>query len=143
MRFFAVLVLLVGLLWSTKLDPALAAYYPGGTTCSSVKAISQTTSTDLVTFTNKAYICALMIVSATAQNVSLVQGTGTTCGTSTVALIGSTTAASGPALAANGGFEISIAPGAYIVSTTTAQHVCLLQSSTGLVAGVMIYADAP
>ena len=143
MRVLAVLVLLVGLLWSTKLDPALAAYYPGGTTCSSVKAISQTTSTDLVTFTNKAYICALMIVSATAQNISLVQGTGTTCGTSTVALIGSTTAASGPALAANGGFALPVPSGSYLVSTTTAQHVCLLQSSTGLVAGVMIYADAP
>lgn len=117
-----------------------AAFVPTGA-CTLQIAVNQTTSTDLKTFTNKAYICYVFLISATAQNVSLVQGTGSVCATSTVALIGGTTASA--ALAANGGFVVEVAPGGYVKMTTTAQHLCLLQSGSGNISGVIGYIDAP
>lgn len=108
--------------------------------CTSFKAISQTASTDLVTSTNKLHICAMLIVSATAQSVSLVEGTGTTCATGTAAIMGATTAANGMALAANGGFTHT-AERPFIVTATTADHLCLLQSGAGNVSGFISYVD--
>jgi hypothetical protein len=107
--------------------------------CSSVIAINQTTSTDVKTLTNNGYICSVVLVSATAQNVSIVQGTGSVCATSGVALMGGTTASM--AFAANGGIS-SVAGTPWLKTTTTAQHLCVLQSSTGNVSGVITYQDA-
>lgn len=115
-----------------------AAYLPGFPVCTSFVAISQTASTDLKTFTNKGYICSIVIVSSDGESLSLVQGTGTTCATGTGALIGATTAANGMAIAANGGVALG---NLQLVTTTTAQHLCLLQSGTGRIAGVISYAD--
>lgn len=123
-----------------RFQSARAAFIPTGA-CTLQVAVNQTTSTDLKTFTNKGYICYVFVISATAQNLSLVQGTGTTCGTTTVALIGGTTAS--VAVAVNGGFVVNVAPGGYIKTTTTAQHLCLLQSGSGNVSGVIGYIDAP
>ncbi len=110
------------------------------TVCTSIKPISQTGSTDLITSTNKLHICAILIVSATAQSVSLVEGTVTTCGTGTAALMGATTAANGMALAANGGFTHT-ADRPFMVTQTTADHLCLLQSGAGNVSGFISYTD--
>lgn len=124
-------------LWAGVVD---AAYLSGFPICTGTIPISQTASTDLKTFTNKGYICAVVIVSGDAENISLVYGTGTTCGTGTAALIGGTTAATGMPISPNGG----IAPSSInLVTATTAQHLCLLQSGTGRVAGVITYLDAP
>jgi hypothetical protein len=49
--------------------------------CTGVIAINQTTSTDIKTFTNVGYICSIVLISATAQNVSLTEGTGSVCAT--------------------------------------------------------------
>lgn len=108
--------------------------------CTSFKAISQTASTDLITSTNKLHICAMLIVSATAQSVSLVEGTGTTCATGGTAIMGSTTVANGMALAANGGFSHT-ADRPFLVTGTTADHLCLLQSGAGNVSGFISYVD--
>src|SRR5450755_2199604 len=43
--------------------------------------------------TTKVYVCSLSLVSASANTVSLVSGTGTNCGTGTTALLGSITPA--------------------------------------------------
>lgn len=139
-----ILRLLVCLLLALAVLPrsARAAYYPAAPACSLELSINQTASTDLHTFTNNANICYVLIVNgSTAQNVSLVQGTGTTCGTSTVALIGGTTAS--VALPANGGFSLSIPTGSTLKTTTTGQHLCLLQSGSSNVSGVIGYYDAP
>jgi hypothetical protein len=140
-RFIAYALLLTLLLWPAVISEA--AYFPSGPSCTSQIAISQTASTDLKTFTNNGYICFVKLISATAQNVSLVQGTGTTCATSTVALDGATTAANGSALAANAGWVAAIPSGSYLKTTTTAQHLCLLQDGTGRIAGFLLYLDAP
>lgn len=121
-------------------DPAIVAAPSTNpsTLCTSVKAVNQTASTDLVTSTNKLHICSIVLVSATAQNLSLTEGTGTTCATGAAALIGGTTAS--VAVAANGGFS-AVSDRAWLVTQTTADHLCLLQSGTGNVSGVITYTD--
>lgn len=112
--------------------------------CTSKKTFNQTASTDLVTSTNKLWICGIVIISSSQQEVSFVEGTTTTtpCDTSAVAVIGATTADSthGLALPANGGWTNTAAV-PWINTTVTANHLCLLQSSTGLVSGVITYMD--
>lgn len=105
------------------------------------KTISQTTSTQLITGTasKKIYVCSVMIVTAGAENVSFVAGTGSVCGTSTVAVIGSTTAANGPNLAANTGFSHGSGFSSIAATTVNADNLCLLQSSANRIAGVMTY----
>ncbi len=110
------------------------------TLCTGVIAISQTSSTDLKTATGKLNICSIILVAPDAEVISLVEGTGSTCGTGTAALIGSTTAANGVSLAANGGFS-AVSDRAWLKMQTTSDHLCLLQSGTGRVAGVITYAD--
>lgn len=105
--------------------------------------ISQTTNTQIATGTSglKNYVCSLLVVGSDAENISLVEGTGTTCGTSPVAIVGGTTAASGPNLSANGGFSLGNGGNAVAAGTTNADNVCLFQSGTGRVAGVLVLAQ--
>ena len=111
--------------------------------CNKVINIAQTATTDVHTFTGYGYICSVILVSATAQNIGIDEGTGTTCETSGTALIGvsSTSAATAQmALAANGGFS-SVASVSWLRTQTSADHLCVIQSSTGEVAGTITYAD--
>lgn len=108
--------------------------------CPNTLAISQTTSTDILTTTAKLHVCSLMLVASAALVVNLVEGTGTVCATGGAALIGSTTTANGMSLAANGGFSM-VAGRPWLKSKTAADHICLTMSGTGTVSGVMTYAD--
>ena len=105
-------------------------------------AISQTSSTQLIAGGGAGtvnYICSIIVNGSDAENLSLVEGTntGTPCSGSTVAIIGGTTAGNGMNFAANSGFGIG--NGAYWVAkgTSTNTPVCLFQSGSGRVAGVM------
>jgi hypothetical protein len=140
--------------------PAVAAFLMGwnGTTWDRVRAapdpcssgtkvfvpISQTTGTQLLTGTasNRTYVCSINIVTATAQNIALVSGTGSVCATSTGAMMGGTTAATGWNLAANGGIVVSGGGASVAKSDTDADNVCLLQSSTGQISGTLVYVVA-
>lgn len=108
--------------------------------CNKTIPISQTTSTDLKTFTNIGFLCSVMYNASDAENVSLVEGTGTVCATNIVAIIGGTSAAAGNHFAANGGVSM---PSSFIQFqlAASADHLCLLQSGSGTVAGVITYAD--
>lgn len=104
--------------------------------------ISQATSTQLFagTASNRIYVCSLLLTqpSASTQTFSLVSGTGSVCATSTGAMIGATSAANGMQLPfVHGGGESAIAK-----SDTDAENVCLLQSSTDRLAGVLSYVVA-
>jgi hypothetical protein len=105
--------------------------------------ISQTANTKLVTKVSakKTYICSIMVVAADAENVSLVEGTQTTnpCDTSTAAIIGGTTAAAGPNLAANGGWTLGAGGFSVAFGANNNFDVCLFQSGSGRVAGVLTY----
>lgn len=107
--------------------------------CPSVIAISQTTSTDLRTLISTGYICTVSLTPSDAENLSLVQGTGTMCATGLVPILGGTTAAAGMPLAANSTLHFADAS---LVTTAPAQHLCLLQSGTGRVAGMIAYLDS-
>jgi len=123
--------------------PGNASPVVGSPACTKVINISQTATTDVHTFTNLGYICSIVLISATAQNIGVDEGTGTTCETSGTALVGvSSTSGATPsiAVAANGGFSaISGAP--WLVTQTSADHLCVLQSGGGNVSGTITYLD--
>jgi hypothetical protein len=113
----------------------------GGSTtsaCPTVLNIDQTSGTDLHTFTAKGHICSIMLVSATAQSITLAEGTGSVCGSTTAYLIGGSGGTL--SLAANGGFSM-VAGLPWLDMGTAADHLCLLQSSTGNVSGVITVSD--
>jgi hypothetical protein len=76
-------------------------------------------------------------ITATAQNIALVEGTGTVCATGTAGMAGGTTAATGWNFAANGGF-VNGGGGFWVFKTATpGDNVCLCLSSTGQTSGVI------
>lgn len=103
--------------------------------------INQATDAQIITGTasERIYICSAMLVSATAQNVAVIDGTGSVCATSPTGLLGGSTAATGQNLAANGGFVLPFNPGGWAKTSTDADNVCIDQSSTGQVSGVITY----
>lgn len=127
------------------LSPASAQYTPSSVfqLCPNTTAISQAASAQLITGASgkKTYLCGILVAAADAENVSLVGGTGTTCATGIYAIIGGTTAANGPNLLAGGSFTlwshiVSLPPPS---AAATADNICLLQSGTGRVAGVVTW----
>lgn len=86
----------------------------------------------------KVYICAIAAITDTAIKLSFIDGTGGSCASAQHALIGSTTAANGMSLAANGGFTLGSGNGTVAV-TAAASAFCFLQSGTSLVAGTVTY----
>lgn len=119
-----------GLLWSRTANPC-SAQIP------TTVAISATADTVLVSATAsvKVYICSISLVASAAEIVSIWEGTGSTCGTSSAALVGSTTEANGMSFAANGGIAIS----APISGITANVDVCLRLSGSNRVSGYLTY----
>jgi len=87
------------------------------------------------------YICSIFLISAAAQNVDVVAGSGTNCGTAIHAgLFGGTASGTGPNLAANTGWTLG--NGAAFVAggnDTAADNICLRSSGTGQISGVITY----
>lgn len=106
--------------------------------CNVQVAVNQTASATLITGTagQRIYVCSILLVSAGAQLVSLVEGTGTNCATGVAALIGGTSASL--SLAADSGFS-TIAPFGWLSTQTTGNNLCLLQSGTGNISGTVSY----
>jgi hypothetical protein len=116
--------------------------------CSGAKSfatISQTTSTQVITGTaaKKTYVCSYFWSGADAENISLVEGTGSVCATNIYALVGSTTAGAGNNFTAGSGVAQGNGGGTVAFGSAdanaTAANVCLLQSGSGRVAGVIGY----
>ena len=107
--------------------------------------VSITGSTQIVTGTGglKTYLCSYHVVTATAQNIALVEGTGSTCATNIYGLAGGTTAATGWNFAANSGIargdgNATVAYGSADANATAA-NICLLLSGSGQVSGAIAY----
>jgi hypothetical protein len=106
---------------------------------------SLTASGQVITGTSakKTYVCSIDLVSATAQNIALVEGTGTVCATNIFGLAGGTSAATGWNLAANGGLVKGSGTGTVYSpsadSNAAAANVCILLSSTGQTSGQITY----
>lgn len=109
-------------------------------------SITTATTTRIVapSASNKTYICSMLLTSAAADNVGIVEGTGGTCGSGTAGVIGGTTAANGPNFAANGGLFIQ-AGGKVSVAQTAGTNVdlCLITSASTPLAGGINYVQAP
>lgn len=111
-----------------------------GFACNKSLPVSITASTDLHTMVKYGYICSVLLMVTTGENVSLVEGTGSVCGTGTVAIIGGTTAAAGLPLTDHEGFSMpSNSP--LFTMTTIGDHLCLLKSSSSLLSGTITYID--
>ncbi len=86
----------------------------------------------------KVYVCSISAITDTAIKLSFIDGTGGACASAQHAIWGSTTAANGMSLAANGGFTQGSGSGTVGV-TAAASALCLLQSGTSLVSGNLTY----
>lgn len=131
---------------AAAIEPALTVALPDP--CQSgpktFVAISVTANTQLVTGVSgkQTYICSLNLVSAAADNVALVEGTGTTCATSTAAmkgLSGGSTAATGWNFAANGGLTFGSGGFALGATSTAADNVCVFVSGATQLSGGLSY----
>lgn len=103
-------------------------------------SISQTGNTQIITGTSakKIYFCAFNVgPNADAENISVVEGTGSVCGTATVAVPGfpAATAANGWQMAANGGLTYGSGIGSIAATSVNADNVCLFMSGSGRIAG--------
>ena len=105
-------------------------------------AINQTTGTKLISGVagSKVYICHFHLVTASAQNIALVEGTGTVCATGTAGVAGGTTAATGWNFAANGGLVLGTGGNSVLqADAASGDDICLLQSGAGQVSGSISY----
>lgn len=123
-----------GALWTSQVDP-----------CSSedkiTDPISITTDTVVIAAvaSKKNYICAISIVAGAAEIVSITEGTGTVCGTSEAALVGSTTDANGMSFAANGGFAAVGSNSTVVAGKTANVDTCMNVSGSNRVSGFVTY----
>jgi hypothetical protein len=84
-------------------------------------------------------ISAMHMITAAANNVALIEGTGATCGTGTAGMAGGTTAASGYNLAANGGIAFGSGLGTVMQTATTGDSVCVVTSAATQLSGGLQY----
>jgi hypothetical protein len=89
----------------------------------------------------KIYVCHILLVAGTADNVAIVEGAGTACATSTVGVIGGSTAATGVNAGANGGFVAGSGQMAVAATATAGDNLCLITSGTGPLSGVIVTAQ--
>lgn len=123
-----------GALWVSNIDP-----------CSSEAKITAPFSLTArgviiaAAASKKNYICSISVVAGAAEIFNIVEGTGTTCQTSTAAIVGSTTAANGLSFAANGGMAAVGGGATVIAGTGTNVDTCIMPSSTNRLSGFVTY----
>lgn len=104
--------------------------------------ISNTADAQVVTGSSglRIYICHVNLVVASATNLAVVEGTGTTCATGVGAVLGGgSTAATGWNLGANGTLVVGNGHHVIGLTATAANNLCLLRSGTGQVSGSIIW----
>ena len=105
-------------------------------------SVTSATTTLLITGVSGRHIRigSINLVSAIANNVALISGTGATCGTGTTGVAGGTTAANGWNLAANAGLAYGNGLGTIMRTTATGDSICVVTSAIGPLAGTIGYA---
>lgn len=123
-----------GLQWTRNMSPcsALAHTQVSISVAADTAVISASAS-------NRNYICSGMIFANTAEVIDIWEGTGSACGTSSAAIIGSTTEANGISLTANQGFIIPQP----IRGLSTNVDTCIRIVGTSRVAGYFDVVQAP
>jgi hypothetical protein len=87
----------------------------------------------------KIYICSIAVVAAGPTVFNLNTGTGTSCGTSTAAVIGSTTATDGLSFGANGGLTLGNGGNTVAVANISGAELCTIQSNGVYVSGNLTF----
>lgn len=105
------------------------------------KNISQTANTQLVALSGstKIYVCNIFAMGADAENLALVEGTGTVCAASTAGVVGGLSAATGMNFGAGSGWAQGNGFNSIAATATGGDALCLFQSGTGQVAGNISY----
>jgi len=132
----------LGLLWTRNLDPCSGVaktYLPIDITTATTTEITPSLSGSSTYY----YVCALNLVTALANNVSLVDDNSDGCGSVTAALVGGLTAAEGWNFAANGGIALGNGTGSIMRAVTANSVLCLVTSGTTQLAGQIVVAAAP
>lgn len=116
----------------------------GITVCDTSKGINVTTATTTLMVTGvsgrQVRVCALSLVTAAANNVQFISGTGATCGTGTTGIGGGgTTSGSGYNFAANGGLTIGSGLGQLFTTTATGDSLCAVTSASTQLSGIITY----
>lgn len=121
--------------------PVRAASQFANILCDHFTPISQAATTVQITAAGNAnmfiYVCSYNLAAGTADNFSIIEGTGATCGTNTLAVVGSTTAANGINMAANGNINFGGGSGAVAKTAVAGDNLCIVTSSAGPMAGVV------
>lgn len=139
-------VLVIGsIAWFSQPSKVKAASQFANVVCDQWTPISLAADTKLVTAgTNMfVYICSIGVVAGTADNFSVVEGTGAACVTGTAAVIGGSTAATGMLMAANGVFTNGSGTGAIARTAVAGDDVCILRSSAGPLSGNISWTKQP
>lgn len=102
-------------------------------------SITAATNTQVITGATgkKIYICSIVLVAGTADNVGIVEGSGSVCATNTAGVIGGATATNGVNAAANGGFAMG-GQMAVAATATSGDNLCLFPSSAGPLSGHIV-----
>ena len=121
----------------------------GGTTaattpmvCHSAQAFSLTAD-GVIAHANsgmRIFVCSIVMIAAAAENISVVEGSGSACATGKIGVIGGTGGTM--SVAATGGFS-SVAAFPWISSSVAGNALCLDKSGAGNVSGVITYRGAP
>jgi hypothetical protein len=123
---------------------ATGGFLGGVTVGDSSKAVNVSTATTTLMITGvsgrQVRITSFHLVTAAANNVAWLEGTGATCGTGTAGMAGGTTAASGYNFAANGGIALGSGVGEVLTTVTTGDSVCLITSAATQLSGFIKYA---
>lgn len=104
--------------------------------------INTATTTQIIAISGtggRTYICAIDLVTAGANNVALVSGSGTNCASNLAGLAGGTTAATGWNFAANGGLTKGTGLGMIWKTVTTNNEICLVTSAAVQLSGSITY----
>lgn len=114
---------------------------PCASVAKTTTAISATADTVIITAaaSKKNYICGISVVASAAEVVGIVEGTGSTCGTSTAAIVGSTTDANSMSFAANGGIAANGGASTVLAGTGTNVDTCLHVSGSNRVSGYVTW----
>ncbi len=106
--------------------------------CTRVAPINITSSATIITgqVSQKIQICSVYIDASAAISLSIVEGTGTNCGTGTAALIGGTSAS----VTLGQGINLSlVAAEPWLQTQTFGDNLCVLQSGAGNLSGIITY----
>ena len=123
---------------------ATGGFVSGFAVCDSFANVNVTTATTTALITGVSgrhvRICGMSLVTAAANNVALISGTGATCGTGTTGMSGGTTAAAGWNFAANGGLTQGSGLGVINQTNATGDSVCIVTSAATQLSGRIAYA---